>query len=738
MSPFSADHREEPYAFRRRLNIVHHPDRRDPASKLTGDEFRIDTGWTIVVSKQATPLILNVAKDLQDYLLVSMDESVRLERVEDIVTASQDRQQVIILATRAELGDDNPQLSVPRAYRLSASPECIVVCGADDRGVGQGSYFLEDLMNLREAPFLQPQELVREPLFSPRMTHSGWGLDDFPDSHLNAIAHAGMDSILVFVTGVDRTPDEHTHHQSNSKMGATGRYQDFNNLIDRAERYGLDVYFYAYFRNLELPHPSAPGAEQSYERAYGDVFRACPRAKGIVLVGESVEFPSHDPRTTGQLRGTPTPDGLPATKPTPGWWPCADYPEWLNLVKSVVRKHSPNADIVFWTYNWGYAPEDDRLELIRSLPTDITLLVTFEMFEPIERAGIKQVCVDYTASFVGPGRYFVSEAKVAHERGLRLYTMCNTGGLTWDFGVIPYEPIPFQWARRHAALRDAHEAWGLSGLMESHHFGWWPSFVSELAKWSYWTPSPSTAETCEALAKRDYGAAAAQSVLAAWQAWSEAILDYVPTNEDQYGPFRIGPSYPLMFHARPVFPTASHAMFGDRIFHIDYKPQVSSRALKQPGPVRIDAEIKSLQRMAQRWERGITSMETAMEQVPDRKLPDAKRQLGLARFILHSVHTTIHTKEWWKLRHAVFGASDPVESKNLLGKMTVVAEEEVANAEATIPIVEADSRLGWEPSMEYVGDAAHLRWKIAQVRHVIDHEIPAYRAALERVTSRSN
>ena len=60
--------------------------------------------------------------------------------------------------------------------------------------------FLEDLMNLRAAPFLCPQKVARAPIFSPRMVHSGWGLDQFPDAHLNAMVHAGMDATLVFTT----------------------------------------------------------------------------------------------------------------------------------------------------------------------------------------------------------------------------------------------------------------------------------------------------------------------------------------------------------------------------------------------------------------------------------------------------------------------------------------------------------------------------------------------------------
>ena len=46
--------------------------------------------------------------------------------------------------------------------------------------------------------------------------------------------------------------------------------------------------------------------------------------------------------------------------------------------------------------------------------------------------------------------------------------MSNTAGMTWDFGVVPYIPVPFQWAKRHKALNDAkrsgvyREAYGLT------------------------------------------------------------------------------------------------------------------------------------------------------------------------------------------------------------------------------------------------------------------------------------
>ncbi len=688
---------ERNFEFRKRLNVVHRRDRRDPAAQPREGETTIEQGWRIVIGAEASDYLVGVAQDLQDYLFTSMEVSTLL------VQGAESGPRAIRLTTRDEAPELGGGLTKPRSYRLIVAPNAITVCGRDERGVGQGCYYLEDLMNLREGPFVQPQDITRAPIFSPRMIHSGWGIDQFPDRHLSAIAHAGMDAILVFVKGPDMT---------------TTGYLDLNNLVDRAAHFGVDVYLYSYLKSRL--HPDDPEAEAYYESTYGALMRSCPGAKGIVFVGESCEFPSKDEHTTGRLRLDPAPDGKPDPRPSPGWWPCYDYPQWLDLLKRILRKYNPDLDIVFWTYNWGWAPEEDRVALIRSLPTDISLQATFEMFEDIEKDGVMTRCVDYTASFAGPGKYFRSEAIAAHQRGIPLYTMSNTGGLSWDIGVIPYEPIPFQWARRYRALIEAHENWGLVGLMESHHYGWWPSFVNELAKWAYWEPRTATEEMADRLAVRDFGEAGGPLAVQAWEAWSEAILDYVPTNEDQYGPFRVGPAYPLLFQEeREEFPSAPYAHFGNRILNTHYVSR---------NPDRLEGEIGLLERMRRRWEEGLASLEQAVDLVPERKRPEAERMLGLGRFIRNCVQTTINTKRWWRLKQRL--EAEPEQANAILDEMVTLAEAEIANAQATIPLVEADSRLGWEPSMEYMCDRAHLEWKIAQVRAVIDEEIPQYRREL--------
>lgn len=90
--------------------------------------------------------------------------------------------------------------------------------------------------------------------------------------------------------------------------------------------------------------------------------------------------------------------------------------------------------------------------------------------------------------------------------------------------------------------------------MESHTFGFWPSFVCELAKWSFWSGSPDSRTVLRLLAARDFGEENADTVLQAWRLWSDGIRSYISTNEDQYGPCRIGPAYPLVLNSDVKLP----------------------------------------------------------------------------------------------------------------------------------------------------------------------------------------
>jgi hypothetical protein len=261
--------------------------------------------------------------------------------------------------------------------------------------------------------------------------------------------------------------------------------------------------------------------------------------------------------------------------------------------------------------------------------------------------------------------------------------------------------------------------------MESHHFGWWPSFISEAAKWSYWTPSPSVDEVLRRIAKRDFGEENIETVISAWKFWSEGMRHYISTNADQYGPFRIGPSYPFVFGKNVQIPTVPYAMHGGNLIcETVYNPV-------QPYETRLSVETEYLVKMKDYFIKGVNLLEGIYEKLSENKKKNASKMINLGKFMINSIITAINIKNWYILKQKLLSEKDKNKIDEYINKMIFLGKEKIKNAENTLPLVEEDSRLGWEPSMEYMTDKYHLQWKIKQVMYVLDNELPMYKAALK-------
>ena len=698
------------YEFKKRLLQVHKPNRR--VEKPLGEgQVEVTDKWTICVPAD-DEFLQRVGRDLQDYFFTSMN-------VEVGYTAKRVSKYGIFYEIDETIKKDG-------AYRVEVQRTKIKLVGKDARAAAQASYLLEDLMNLEEAPYVKLGKEKRAPIFRCRMVHSGVGEDDYPDEHLNAIAHAGINTILLFTRNVNR---------------ASTRFVDFNDTIRRAEKYGLDTYAYSYMRSSK--HPDDEGAEEFYDKLYGNLFRKCPGFKGVVFVGESVGIPSKDPRTSGLMRGAGGanigPDGKPAKLPNPSNYPCCDYPDWLNLVKKIIRRERPDADLIFWTYNWGYVPEGPRTELIAKLPTDISLQATFEMFEGslalnpkygmtsddfMYRDGVPCCTADYTLFFEGPGKYFLSEAKAAKKRGIPLYSMTNAGGLTWDVGVVPFDPMPYQWLKRYEAMRDCHEKYGLVGSMDSHHYGFYPSFISELAKAYFTEERPNGEAIIAKLLARDWGKENVKAASDAFRVVSEGIT-YM-TSADQYGAQRCGPTYPLTLfrNEKVIIPYSPWAHFGNN--YICYVP----RNIEMKRPRRAEkylGEIRLYKKSADMLMAGAEALQALLPTLSGEKQAEAKRVVGIIEFMARTFITSRNARLWewhkYKMR-----TEESADFAAICKELRDIAKEEIENARATIPLVEFDSRLGFEPSVEYYCDREHLEWKIAHMEKMLREDIPELEA----------
>ncbi|MBE6568318.1 MAG: hypothetical protein E7657_06640 [Ruminococcaceae bacterium] len=686
------------YDFQKELLTVHEKNIRNFDRKPKADEFCVVDDAKILIASDAPEVISVAAEDFCDYLSVSMGVKA------SVVTEGKGD---ITVRLAKDVGVDLGEFAAYKGFRIETDKDGIVITAHDDRGAGQALYYIEDLMYFEHAPVLSYGKIEKRAMYTPQMVHSAYDIDDFPNEYLARIAHEGRDAVLLFTKGVG--------------ISARGE-EDFNDLIRRAARYGIDVYAYSKLKSEK--HPDDPDAEAYYDSTYGELFRRFPGLKGVTLVGESIGFPSKDPNSGPWNH----PDGLPTGKTHPGFYPCYDYPEWVNCLKRSIRKYKPDADIVLWTYNFGWCSKEDRLKLLESLPTDITLNVTFEMFEflPCGNSLIKSS--DYSLGFAGPGAYFTSEAEVAKRRGIRLYSMTNTGGRTWDFGVAPYEPMPYQWMARYAAMSKAQKAYGLTGIMECHHFGLYPSIISKLSKHAFMLPEEPYEEILAKILKAEYGEENLETVDAALRDFSEAIKFYTATNSDQYGALRVGPAHPLNVVQSIKIPADPDSMFGNRIWYPKYLVNNNGHWMSTVSPlaIRIREEAKSFAKMQELMEKGIATLKQAP--APNGKL---SRLLGLAQFITNSVKTAIAAKEMHLLDVELQFTPDINRQEEILNEMEALLRKERKNAEDTIPLVEADSALGYEPSMHYLCDKEHLEWKLRHTDYVLSIELSELRSAVE-------
>lgn len=681
----------------------------------------IDDSWEIILPRSDSRLVQYYCHDLLRFLSDAFGICPRLRQTEHWEAFFNNPHHQIFLLTEADVANSKISSAQEAAFHITVTEASVTIVGKTERGTARGVYYIEDHMHLRGQSALVAEEAEHAPLFSPRMTHSGTELDTFPDNFLEACAHAGMDAIIVYAGH----PDTHLHGFadpdplfSDSKWG----YCDYNNLVWRAEGYGLDVYIYSHIK-CDM-YPDAPGAYEYYDASFGKLFRNCPGLKGIIFVGETFEFPSKDPHTTGmrcQLRPRSDP-----RKP-PGWYPCFDYPLLVNTVKNVIRQYNPDADIVFWSYNFGWAPKEDRFALIETLPRDISYLVTFEMWQTIaDGEGGEYYIADYSISFTGPSQVFLEEAQKAKEVGLRLYSMSNTGGRTWDIGAAPYIPVPQQWQKRYEALADAKERFGLCGLMENHHYGWLPSFLTLFSKNAFTSDGISNEEMLTRIARRDY-AQSYQKALDAWTLFSEGIRHVIACDIDQYGPYRSGPTYPLLFTQKkaelnmPSVPWAWHQSGG--IWNPIYPDDIFS------DPQNSLMRLRHVTAVATKFEEGITLLAEAAAESGCRKGGEVWKQLAVARFTYCTYRTAKCVMQWNIAKKLLFALTENTHAdtydmffsalsisertvRSLAAYMTCLVDKEKENLLMALDCWQTDSSIGFEASMEYVFSDEFYHWKL--------------------------
>lgn len=667
---------EKHYDFCKRLLEVHKKDRRNTSLLPKEDEFFFESPTVILVPENAGEVTLTAAKDFADYLFTSMNVTAYVDF---------DRGQAVGKCVRLSLNRELGEASERRGHRLTVG-DSVLVEGFDECGIMEALHYLEDVMNLREAPFLKKETLTRRILFHPRTVMSGYGMGEYPDEYLSLLAHHGFSALMLWIRGINE-----------SWKG----FQNFKDLATRAAKYGFDIYVESY-----TPHevyPEGEEAQKFYDKLYGDLFAEFPFIKGLVILGEAVNFPSRDPRI---------PEGV-----APGWFPCNDWCLLLKMIQNAIKKIKPDVEIILSSYNWNGQPKELRHELIESLPEGILLQCGWEMNAEYQMEDLTNTCRDYSLRCVNPGYYFLTESEGATKYGVKLETLANTGGKTWDFGAIPFDPAPYRWAERFEAMRKAHDENNLAALADSIHYGVYPSFISEIAKWAFAEPRVDLNELIPKILAMHFGKKEIDKIDTAMKQWSEAFSHMVPSHEDQYGALRVGPAHPFYAGksgkwdgASPPQDKFASAKLGPGMYESVYVYRAKGLA----GEIRMPYEIREFEKVKALLWKGIELLESVEE-----KNEELLRLINMGRFMYRTIITTLNRKHYFLLDQQRMAATTEDERRAAIDAMIELLRAEQENARAAIPLVEYDSILGFEPSLEYMGDRERIEWKINQVEEEI-------------------
>ena len=166
---------EKNYDFRKRMCRVHRESITDPAVYTRCEGLDVTEEFAIVLPPSAGAVLRHAALDLSDYFAVSHGLSI------PVVSEGEAHGPAIRLCVKGD-GRKN------RTFTLAVDEDVTVVANSE-AAVFSATVYLEERMNEWKGPRLPLGRVERESVFSPRMVHSGYGLDEFTEDYQIGRAH---------------------------------------------------------------------------------------------------------------------------------------------------------------------------------------------------------------------------------------------------------------------------------------------------------------------------------------------------------------------------------------------------------------------------------------------------------------------------------------------------------------------------------------------------------------------
>lgn len=627
------------------------------------------------------------------------------------------------------------------AYVIEVAEDKIVITANDTEGIRRALVYLEDELRRAENAFLMPGITKRKPFVRSRITRCFFSpinrppkygdelsddIDYYPEEYLNRLMHEGSNGVWIYTRFSDILPSEIIPEYGD---GYEKRMAKLNRVIEKCRRYGIGVYVFAIepvalTHELAKEHPDMIGSDLGYN---GNPLFCCSSEKGKAYCYEagkklcelypklrgfiSITYGERPTSCASVINGKEAfgePDVGSTCPRCGGKKPGEILAIALEALRSGAREVNPEFETVSWTYGHRTWKLDDIRDYVDAAPSDVALMQNFEDAGFEEQLGKQRISTDYWMSYPGPSEMFVETAKRAKLKNKILYAKMQVC-CSHEIATVPYVPVPGIVFDKYKGAFDC----GVTGVMQCWYFGNYPSLMSKAANEASFVDDFSNKDAfLEHVAGIYFGKTRAKVVAEAWKLFESGYRNY-PLNImfSYYGPMHDSVVWKLALEPKNFAPARTwqlvDPMDGDRICDA----LCTAHTLEE-------ARILCA-RMAEDWSAGVkllADMESAHAEEAE--------QLAVARAIGLLFEGGNRILEFYQLRDALGRGAG--ETKEILARMRAIAEAEMENSAAMIPLCEACASLGYHSEAEgFKFFPEKLENRIAQLKELLETEFVA-------------
>ncbi len=674
---------------------------RDETAKTADGEVEIESNWVIGIAADSDALTRTMAGYFQEFMRDRMNTDLPIQEGTSNLART-----VRFQPTGGGV------TGIEESFTIAVERNHVAVRGSDPRGLRDGVVKLVDQIGFREAPILGVGEQSYQPRLRVRLgTVPKMGTNrELVFLGYNAVFSGG--GSLYALSRSDAIPELASRRVEGLLENSAATNAD-------ARKHGLKTYGFVDIRQkfpendpVFAAHLDIRGArtwkadgefvlctehplvKQFLTDTVTGIFKTDPELNGLVLIIGGEGFYHCFMRPYGVEKGHTNCARCEALGAE------TVVANLCNLLASAASAENPNAEIIAWPYSAEHVWSADKAQagLIAKLDTGTGLFTEIEKDEYVTKEdGVRKHLWDYSIDLIGPGDRAKAQIDACRAAGIPVY-LKSEPELAFEAPRLPHIPCMDRWVDRAEALAScgADGAWVFPAFRPS--FG---TSATEINKFFWWSPAPDKEQLLQSFAARIAGETAGPHVRAAWRYVSEAIA-YSPELPSYYnGPYYLGPAHPMCVDPEAPLP---EVFYGYYLFmaEIDDAEGVKKRPTFVTSPTgNVPVFGKFYRKMESLLKQAHDELERARPLVDERhKLMFAAEQSSIEWFY-RTARTEANFYESCQLRDELramrdrseLSAAERAEAAKLYARWREVLLDEQANAQAALPVMEADVRL---------------------------------------------